>query len=394
MSGSWRIATVRGIDIKVHWSFILILVYGAWAWSRIAERDSLATGWTLAAGAVYGAFLVLTLFTFVVLHELGHSLAAQFFRIPVKDVTLLPVGGVARLERMPESSFQELVVSSAGPLVNFLLVLVLLPFFGVVVLREDISSVAELGLLYTQLSLSGFITYALLTNLLLGLFNLIPAFPMDGGRILRALLAMIINYEAATRAAVLVGRALAVGMGLWGFIRTDVFLILIAVFIYVGAGQEASEVRLRQTLRRTPAGDAYNRNVMVIGAGQPVAEVVNTMLTSYQSDFAVMVGHQLVGVLTRERVLSALRAGHVGAPVGEIMDRDVLRVSATDSLYEVRLKMVQMEKSVAAVFDDRDFLGLLSVADISEAFLLLEASHLKSRSDRKSQSDDDLAPPP
>jgi Zn-dependent protease/CBS domain-containing protein len=379
MGGSLRIITIRGIDIRVHWSFVLALAYGAWIWSQIASRSQPADEAAPLIGAMYGFLLVLILFLFVVLHELGHSLAAQIFHIPVRDIVLLPLGGVARIERMPENPWQELIIAAAGPAVNFFLALLMLPLMAGSAAISGVDSLRGLLLSYTAISPLGFVTYLTLTNLLLGLFNLLPAFPMDGGRILRAVLAIFVPYAAATQAAVTIGRILALIMGLAGFARGDFFLVLIAIFIYLGAGQEGSEIKIRAALRNVRAEDAYNREALVLGAGQPVNHVVDIMMTSPQSDFAVQVGSQLVGVVTRDRVVTALKENKLDVPIGNIMDRDVLRVAPDHSLYEVRQEMAQANKTVAAVFDGATYLGLITLADISEAFLILAASPDRSR---------------
>lgn len=373
MGGAFKIATVRGVDIKVHWSFALILLYGAWIFGEIAARNSAGDARALVAGGLYGVLIMLVLFFFVVLHELGHSIAAQHYKIPVTDITLLPLGGVARIERMPENPRQEFIIAIAGPAVNFALTLILAPLLAVALGLEMMDG-AAFSLDPSRLSVTGFLSYMVVANVFLALFNLLPAFPMDGGRIFRALLAMATDYQKATQAAVVVGRGLAVLLGLWGFVSGNFLLLLIAVFIYVGAGQEGNEVMVRNALRGVCVREAYNKRALALGAGQRVSEVVDLMLTSYQTDFAVMVGSQLVGVVTRDRVVAALRAAQGDVPVSEIMTREVLRVPPDISLYEVRRQMAERGTRVAAVFDGPIYLGLVSLEDISEAFLLLAAT--------------------
>ena len=155
--------------------------------------------------------------------------------------------------------------------------------------------------------------------------------------------------------------------------------MLIALFIYLGAGQEGNEIKIQAALRKVRAEDAYNREALVLGAGQPVSHVVDIMMTSPQSDFAVQVGNQLVGVVTRDRVIAALKESKLDVPISSIMDRDVLRVAPDHSLYEVRQEMAQANKTLVAVFDDATYLGLITLEDISEAFLILAATPGKSR---------------
>lgn len=373
MSGSLKIATVKGIAVRVHWSFLLILAYGAWIYGQAAATDAPGDTLALVGGGLYGILVMLLLFFFVVLHELGHSLAALHYKIPVRDITLLPFGGVARIDRLPEDPSKELVIAIAGPAVNFVLVALLAPLVAIVVAAQLVAG-EPFQIDLNQISFNSFLLYLVAANLTLGLFNLVPAFPMDGGRILRALLGLVTDFQSATRVAVRIGRVIAIALGLFGFLRGDFFLMLIALFVYVGGDQEGNEVLVRRALREVCAGDAYNKRALVLGPAQRVSEVVDIMLTSYQPDFAVMVGRKLAGVVTRERVVAALKQGLSEAPVSQIMERDVLRVPPDISLYEVRRRMAEEGTSVAAVFDGDRYLGLLSLADISEAFLLLAAT--------------------
>ncbi|MEA3338174.1 MAG: site-2 protease family protein [Chloroflexota bacterium] len=374
MGRSLTIATVRGIEIKVHWSFVLILAYGAFTWGRIASQDAAGETTSLVTGAIYGVLLVLLLFVIVVFHELGHGITAQYFNIPVRDITLLPLGGVARLERQPDTPWQELLVAIAGPAVNFALMLILLPLLFAVMAVQDVNSASQVLSTYTSISLLGLVTFLVLTNLILGVFNLLPAFPMDGGRILRSLLSLALPFTTATRLAANIGRALAVMMGIWAVVNRDIFLTMIAIFIYMGASDENAETRVRDALEDMQAGDVYDRHGLVLGAAQPLSAVVNTILTSHQTNFAVLVGSQLAGVITTVQVIKALRRDQSEATVGTIMDRDYLRVEQSDSLYLVRTKMVQQRRNVAAVFDGPIFLGLISAGDIHQAYKLRNAS--------------------
>jgi Zn-dependent protease/CBS domain-containing protein len=219
MNGSFRIARVAGIDVKIHVTFFLILVFYGWLY----YADG---GWVSAVG---GVVFVLLLFLCVLLHEFGHAFAARAFGIRTPDITLLPIGGVARLERMPHNPTQELVIAIAGPAVNVVIALLLLPLVvwnpgGWDVLGFDD---AQGGLAGKLLSL----------NIVLVAFNLIPAFPMDGGRVLRALLATSMPHPRATRIAARVGQVIAVLFIIAGFMGNPI-LILIAMFVYSGAQQE------------------------------------------------------------------------------------------------------------------------------------------------------------
>ena len=231
MDSSLKIARIWGIDVQVHWSFVLILFYGAFLFSRNASN--------VLNGAIYGVIVILLLFVCVVLHEFGHAMTAKYFGVNVPHITLLPIGGVAQLERMPRKPMHEFLIAIAGPAVNFVLAALLLPVALLVVftsMRVGSSWMMISALMRTaqSMSLGGLLLTLVGTNILLGIFNLLPAFPMDGGRILRALLALRLQYIPATRIAVLVGRGMAVLFAIWGIFGGDILMLLVAFFRLCG----------------------------------------------------------------------------------------------------------------------------------------------------------------
>ena len=245
MGTSLTIFRVYDINVRVHWSFLLILAYGAFAFSG-------DTGSPLV-GAIYGVTAILLLFACVTLHEFGHALVARHYGIQVKSIMLLPIGGVANLEKLPEKPIQEFLIAVAGPLVNFGLALILLPVVLFTVgleMRSGAMPTSVVGVLSNMQTpgLVNLLMYLLAMNLMLGLFNLLPAFPMDGGRVFRALLARRFPYTWATYTAARVGRWIALAIGLYGLFNNP-FMILIAFFIWFAGGQEAAmvahEVRMR-----------------------------------------------------------------------------------------------------------------------------------------------------
>ena len=238
MGRSWRIGRIFGIDVYAHFTFLLLL--GWVALTHYLTRHE----WV---DALSGLLFIVTLFGIVVLHELGHALAARRFGIRTRDITLLPIGGVARLERMPDEPRQELLVALAGPAVNVALAVALL---GVIQLGAGLAAPGKV-----VWGGGRFLDQLLWVNVFLAAFNLLPAFPMDGGRVLRALLAMRMDYVRATRIAASIGQTIALVFGYWGLFGNP-FLLLIALFVWVGAAQEANMVRLRSALARVPIGRA------------------------------------------------------------------------------------------------------------------------------------------
>jgi len=359
MSWSYRITNVAGIPIRVHVTFFLILLLGAYQWYGMLG--------TLGAAA-FGAALMLLLFLCVVLHELGHSLVAQAYGIPVREIVLLPLGGVAQMTKHPERPAHELLIALAGPLVNVLIAALLLLPLG---FRAGPMLLTDHGLLPAGVgdepSLRTAITWLFAANVSLVLFNLIPAFPLDGGRALRALLAMSMGPRAATRAAASIGQLLAVLLGVYGVLNSHFVLTLVAVFIFFGAGQETAEADAKTVLKTLRVGDAYNKHALSLAVGDRLSRVVDFLLTSYQPDFAVLQGSRLIGIVTRAHVLAALEAHPGDVFVTAIMQREVPRVEAARSLDEVQLAMQQANSRVVAVYEGSRFLGLVAREDIGEA---------------------------
>jgi Zn-dependent protease len=364
MTWAWRIARVSGIDIKVHVTFPLILVLAGW---QGGARHGVG-------GAVFGVSLALALFLCVTLHELGHSVAAQHFGIPVRQIVLLPLGGVAMISRNPDKPVQELLIAVAGPLVSMGIVGVLLPLAGAALMATGFDGRGLVEGLIGSPSPTSFVVWLLAANVTIVLFNLIPAFPLDGGRVLRALLAMWMDFPRATRIASKVGEVFAVVFGLFGVLTGNFVLVLVAVFVFFGASQENVEAQARTALATLRVGDAYNKYVLTLSAGDRLGRVVDYILTSYQPDFAVLFGRQLLGVVTRDDVLRALHGGNPDLPVTQIMNRDVLRVEAEFTLDRVRQTMGEHGTRIAAVFRADAFLGLISREDIAEAFAVLAAT--------------------
>lgn len=360
MGWSFPIARISGIDIKVHATFFLILVLGAVQWG---------SGGGLR-GAAFGVILMLLLFVCVTLHELGHSVVAQAYKIPVREIVLLPIGGVALISKMPEKPVQELLIAAAGPFVNVVIAgALVVGTGGATIAPLDAHGMAPGGA--PDLSLAALVTWLFYANVSLVLFNLIPAFPLDGGRMLRALLAFALPFHKATRVAAVIGQGLAVVLGLFGLVAGHLLLALIAVFIFFGAGYEGAHAQAKVVLKTLRVGDAYNKHALTLRPDDRLSHVVDLILTSYQPDFAVIHGGRLVGVVTRKDVLRVL-AGESGDPyVAGMMEREFLTVDPATPLDEVRQAMAEGGHRLAAVFDGDRYLGLVSQEDIAEAMSVL-----------------------
>lgn len=360
MNWSFRIARVFEIDIKIHISFFLILILGAYQWGTPYGVQ----------GALFGVLLMLLLFLCVTLHELGHSIVAQRFGIPVREIILLPLGGVALLGRNPTKPLHELLIAVAGPLVNVVIAALLYPLSGLIVGLDDGGRELLQGNTLAP-SFATLVTWLMGANIALVVFNLIPAFPLDGGRMFRAILAMFMSFRRATRVATALGQLIAIILGVFGVLSGNLALVLVAVFIFFGAGQENAEGQARTVLTTLRVGDAYNKYALTLAIGDRVSKVVGYILTSYQPDFAVLQGGSLLGIVTREDVLRALFADTRDVYVTGIMRREVVKVEASATLDEVRLVMAEKGARVVAVYDGAVYLGLVGMEDISEAFAVL-----------------------
>lgn len=359
MNWSIKLGRLFGINIQVHLTFFLILIWGAFSYGG-------------SAGPLYGLLVTLALFSLVLLHELGHSLAAMGYGIQVRDITLLPIGGVARLERMPEKPLQELVVALAGPAVNVILALGSLPF----VLGLGVAQGTPLSLTtWSQPGALGLLTFLLSANLSLAAFNLIPAFPMDGGRVLRALLGLVTDYAQATRVAVTVGRVLAVGLGIVGVASGQLMLAFIALFIFMASGQEGQAVEARSLLRGLRAGQALSRHTLALSPYATVGQAASMAMGSAQPDFAVLdpYSRQFLGVVHRGDVARAMDRNQWYSRLAEMMQpaRLVPAVTLNTPLSEVEEKLAQASSRVAAVYDGPFFRGLISREDVYRALHFL-----------------------
>jgi Zn-dependent protease len=370
MRGSFRLLRIAGIDLRIHYTFPLVLVWGAWVWAVPHGQR----------GALFGCVLMLALFACVVLHELGHSLVARRLGIPVREIVLLPIGGMAMMLRTPRRPLHELLIAAAGPAVSGLLAAA---FFGLLTVSyPDFGRVAFqlVDPRQAQPSLPTLLAWLAASNLGLLLFNLIPAFPMDGGRMLRAVLASFLGFRRATRFAAALGQVLAMLLGAFAVINGLVFLAVVAVFIFTAAAQQGGAEEARAVLSTLRLGDTYNKYALVLAPGDRLSKVVDYLLTSYQPDFAVLHGGELLGVVTRNVVLRTLAEDPSDPYVAGLMDRNYLRLDSRQSLAEAQEMMAEQNRSVAAVFAGDRYLGLINLDDLREALQI--AAFLKLHEER------------
>lgn len=365
MNSSIRLFDIRGITLRMHLTFPLILV---WAALQFGLFGGLGT-----SGAIFGILVTLLLFVIVVLHELGHSIVAQHYGISVKDIVLLPIGGMAQMKSIPEDPVQEFFIAIAGPLVNFILaglmILVNLAFG----LGGSLANPLALLYGFGSISLASIFDYLFIANLFLGIFNLLPAFPMDGGRILRALLATRLNYVKATDIAALVGKMMAILLGAWGVFGGGIFLILIAFFVFIEADQEGKMVKVRHMMRGLTVAQAYSAQARTLDSQATVGEAMELALNSLQSDFPVVDSGQVVGLLTRSKLVEALNQNGPAMPVGYVMLKDVEPVTPEEELYDVQQQMMESQLNALPVASAGGYLGLITRRGIHELIQLAAA---------------------
>ena len=355
MSWSWKIGAFRGIPLYVHATFVLLL-----SWILISH---LVAGHGIRSAMTGAAFIVL-LFACVVLHEFGHALTAQRYGVRTRDITLYPIGGVARLERIPRNPHQELWIALAGPAVNVAIAGVL---FAVLA-----SSHALTGGPAIQVVGGNLANKLMWVNLMLAGFNLLPAFPMDGGRVLRAFLATRMEYGRATQIAAGVGQAMAFLFGLVGLFYNP-FLLFIALFVYIGAAQEAAAVQADLAFRGVPVGRAMMTKFDTLSPGDPLSRAMEQLLGGAQNDFPVVENGAVVGILTRAALVKSLREHGSQAPVAGAMQPAAPAVASTDSLEAAFHQMREGETQTVPVVDGARLVGLLTVENIGEFLLLRQA---------------------
>ena len=314
MRWSYKVARVAGIDVKIHVTFLVVL---AW-FGLMYYRES------GVQGAIVGVGFTLLLFLCVLLHEFGHAFAARVYGIRTPDITLLPIGGVARLERMPDKPVQELVVAIAGPAVNVVIALVLMVILAAKIRLADFSEIERGG--------GGLLENLLYVNIILVAFNAIPAFPMDGGRVLRALLAMMMDHTLATTIAARVGQVLAVGFAVWSLSGGPTMLLFIAMFVFLGAQNELAYARFRSGRVPRKVSDVMFSNYSAIPTETPVAHALALARASGQGIFPVVDrGLCAIGIVSIQDLEHAMAAGS-GARAVDDLTRPVTRIRVDDPL--------------------------------------------------------------
>ena len=357
MRSSWKLARIAGIDVYVHATFVMLLAWVAYMHWRAGGT---------AGAALAGVVFVVAVFGTIVLHELGHALTARRFGIRTRDITLWPIGGVARLERMPEKPGQELLVAVAGPAVNLAIALAL----GVAIFVMGSPLFPE-GLLGG--GLGALLTRLLWVNVTIAVFNLLPAFPMDGGRALRALLALRGDYVNATRIAAGIGQAFALLFGLLGLFANPL-LIFIALFLWMGAAAESGAAQTKGALAGVPVHAAMQTHFRAMTAAESLADAARELLSGSQTEFPVLDDEgRVVGVVTRPALIEGLTALGPEGSLARVMVRRFAVADPYEPLDRVLSRMEEAACSLAPVVQGERLVGLVTRENIMELLLVRDA---------------------
>ena len=345
--------SVFGVPIRLHFTFLLLLVLLT------------VFGFNGTESAVIQVLYLGMLFLSVLLHEIGHAVVSTRFGIRTVEIVVFPIGGIARLERQPKPQ-EELWIALAGPMVNLIIAIALFIYIGN---TRGIGAILQ----PTDTNLTERIAYG---NLALAVFNMLPAFPMDGGRVMRSLIARFRPEAEATRIAAASGRVLAMGLAIFAIVSGQYLMLFIAFFVYLGAAQETIASTGRTLTQGVPVRSAMVTDFRTLAHGQTIREAADLLLATSQQDFPVMLGEQVIGLLGRNLLLRGLAAGGPEAYIAGVMDRDFARVGPELELAEA-VPVLARSGSCALVMDDEKLLGMLTTENLSEFLVLRQMGFQK-----------------
>ena len=348
MKWSFKIGRFAGIDVFMHFTFILLI-----SWVALVHWRQ---GQSLTA-AMAGVFFILTVFMCVVLHEFGHAMMARRYGIKTRDIILLPIGGVARLEKLPTNPIQEMWVALAGPAVNVVIAFALFVYLRVTASLEPLQTLT--------ITTGPFLERILAVNIFMLVFNMIPAFPMDGGRVLRALLATRQEYGRATQIAATIGQGIAVLFGFVGMFYNP-FLLFVALFVWIGAAQEASIAQFKSAIGGIPVQQAMISDFKQLGVNDSLKRAVELTLTGSQKDFPVVDNGSLEGVLTQTDLLMALADQENYPTVASVIQRNYVTVDYQDMLESAFAKLNRCDCHTLPVMQNGKLVGLVTMDNLGE----------------------------
>jgi Zn-dependent protease len=355
MKWQWKLGKFAGIDVYIHATFLLLI--GWVGFSHWIEHEK----WL---EVFKGIGFILALFGSVILHEYGHALTARKYGVKTRDITIYPIGGVARLERMPDKPIEELWVALMGPAVNVVIAGVL---FAYLVLTSSLVPLTDL-----TVASGSFLERLMTVNLSLVLFNLIPAFPMDGGRVLRALLAMRMDYVKATQIAASIGQGMALLFGFIGLFSNP-FLLFIAFFVWIGASQESSATQMKNAISGIPVGRAMLTDYKSLSPRDPLSQMSQLILAGSQHDFPVVDNDRVVGVVTRDDFLVALTQRGQNVAISAIMRSDPPAVDSYEMVESALMRIQESGIPALPVTHSGQLVGIVTAENITEYLMIRSA---------------------
>lgn len=354
MSGSYKLLTIRGISLHIHWTFLLLV-----GWVLIVN----ATAGNNVEQLTWSLLFLAAVFACITLHELGHATMAARFGINAKEIVLLPIGGIASIEKFPDNPRQELAISMAGPLVNIViaaLIWLLIPNVPLIANQPHMTIMHGHDFLYNLR----------IVNISLALFNLIPAFPMDGGRILRALLGFKINYIQATKIAAIVGRIIAMLFIAAGILLINPFLPAIGIFIILSAGAEEYYLRLKSLVKGIKLNEVLMYDYNSLQAGITVQEAGNVLNSNHSKYFILMDGVNPIGTINRMEIIKALADMKYSEPIKNLVKEDIEYMNGNKEIDTVLEKLSRNDEQIFPVMDNSHFIGVVNLNHIIEYLLL------------------------
>lgn len=357
---AFRVATVAGIPIRIHFTFLLVLL-----WVGLATYHA-------PGDFARSLILVLGIFCCVILHELGHALVAQRFDIQTRDITLYPIGGLAVLQGKAPKPKEEFWIALAGPAVNVVLAIIL----GAI----SLVSTGKLPPVSLEFAPSSIVAGLFAANVILPIFNMIPAFPMDGGRVLRSALAMSMPEDRATKIAGTIGQLLAIAFGFVGVMIGSLSLMLIAFFVFLGAGQEVSATVGRTMVYGHKMSDAMLTQYSTLQSGQTLESASKVLLEGSQQDFPITIGDEVLGILTREGLIRGLAVDGPSGYVSGHMIRNFKSADPSAPLQDALEAFSQGDGAPILILEEGHLVGMVTRDNFGE-FLMLE--HVRSRSGRR-----------
>ncbi|HNX90717.1 MAG TPA: site-2 protease family protein [Candidatus Omnitrophota bacterium] len=358
MKNSYKLIRVFGIDVEIHITFLLLLLF------------------FFVVMGIRGVALILGVFFFVTVHELCHSIAAVRFGIKVRRIVLLPIGGVASMSELPKTPFQELIITLAGPLSNLAVIAIF--YYPLKMLLGYDNLMYPFWVIFGNAPYTAnasILAHVYWLNLVLAGFNLIPAFPMDGGRVLRAILTYKMGYKRATEIAVNLGHIFALFFAYLGIVHGHLFLLIIAVFIYMAASSEGLQVDVRETIKNFCVKDVLSKEFVAVPPDAPVSKILELAFHSRQEDFPVMDGDDLKGLISRADIIGALYSRDKDREItaGDIMRSDIVPVDITAKLTDVQEEMQKYGTMAMPVLKDGKVVGVVTIDDINRIYVMAGA---------------------